>query len=109
MWRNQTLTQTRWKEHILPNLPYAFLFWLGDKAAECFRLSAGNDAVTKTMGMLANLGGLISHDPLPSFYMKDLFYGLAAAAAIRLAVYYRTITAKKFRNGVEYGSARWSA
>jgi len=101
------LTQTRWKEYILPNLPYAFLFWLGDKAAECFRLSAGNDAVTKTMGMIANLGGRISHDPLPSLYSKDLLYGLAAAAGIRLVVYYRTITAKKFRHGREYGSARW--
>lgn len=103
------MTQTRWKEYILPNLPYAFLFWLGDKAAECFRLSAGNDAVTKTMGMIANLGGRISHDPLPSLYPQDLLYGLIAAAAIRLIVYYKTITAKKFRNGVEYGSARWSA
>lgn len=102
------MTQTRrWKEYILPNLPYAFLFWLGDKAAECFRLSAGNDAVTKTMGMLANLGGLISHNPLPSLYPKDVLYGMAAAAGIRLVVYYRTITAKKFRHGREYGSARF--
>lgn len=101
------MTMTRWKEMLLPNLPYAFLFWLGDKAAECFRLSAGNDAVTKTMGMIANLGGRISHDPLPSLYPKDLLCGLIAAAAIRLIVYYKTITAKKFRNGVEYGSARW--
>lgn len=101
------MREMRWKEYILPNLPYAFLFWLGDKAAECFRLSAGNDAVTKTMGMIANLGGSISHDPLPSLYPKDLLCGLIAAAAIRLIVYYKTITAKKFRNGVEYGSARW--
>lgn len=101
------MTMTRWKEMLLPNLPYAFLFWLGDKAAECFRLSAGNDAVTKTMGMIANLGGCISHDPLPSLYPKDLLYGLIAAAGIRLVVYYRTITAKKFRHGREYGSARF--
>lgn len=101
------MREMRWKEYIMPNLPYAFLFWLGDKAAECFRLSAGNDAVTKTMGMIANLGGRISHDPLPSLYPKDLLCGLIAAAAIRLIVYYKTINAKKFRNGVEYGSARW--
>lgn len=106
MWRNQTLTMTRWKEIILPNLPYAFLFWLGDKAAECFRLSAGNDEVAKTMGMIANLGGHISQNPLPSLHPKDLLCGLAAAAGIRLIVCYRTVTAKKFRNGVEYGSAR---
>ncbi len=96
-----------WKEYIIPNLPYAFLFWLGDKAAACYRLSAGTDVVIKTMGMLSNLGGLISSDPLPSLHPKDMLYGLLGAAVIRLVVYYKTKNAKKYRNGVEYGSARW--
>lgn len=96
-----------WKEYIIPNLPYAFLFWLGDKAVACYRLSAGTDVVTKTMGMLSNLGGLISDDPLPSLHPKDLLYGLLGAVTIRLVVYYKTKNAKKYRNGVEYGSARW--
>ena len=96
-----------WKEYIIPNLPYAFLFWIGDKAAECYRLSAGGDELTKAMGMIANLGGRLSAHPFPSFHAKDMLWGLLTAAAIRLVVYYKAKTAKKYRNGVEYGSARW--
>ena len=95
-----------WKAYAIPNLPYLFLFWLSAKAAECYRLSAGTDVVTKTMGMLSNLGGLISSDPFPSLHPKDMLYGLMGAAAIRLAVCYKAKNAKKYRNGVEYGSAR---
>lgn len=101
------MSKIEWKEHIIPNLPYVFLFWIGDKAAECYRLSAGRDELTKAMGMIANLGGLISAHPFPSFHPKDILYGLLTAAVIRLVVYYKMKTAKKYRNGVEYGSARW--
>lgn len=101
------MSKIEWKEHIIPNLPYAFFFWIGDKAAECYRFSAGKDELTKAMEMIANLGGLISAHPLPSFHAKDMLYGLLTAVVIRLVVYYKMKTAKKYRNGVEYGSARW--
>lgn len=48
-------------------------------------------------------------NPLPSFFPKDLLIGAGCSAALRLAVYFKAKNAKKFRRGVEYGSARWSA
>ena len=95
------------KKLVLSLLPYVFLAWLFGKAAECYRLSAGADMVTKLMGAVSGLGDLLSANPLPSFHPRDLFFGLCAAAAIRAAVYLKGKNAKKYRHGVEYGSARW--
>ena len=44
---------------------------------------------------------------MPSFHPRDLLIGVAGGIALRLVVYYKAKTAKKFRQGVEYGSARW--
>lgn len=95
------------KKVVLSLLPYVFIAWLFGKGAECYRLSAGADMVTKLMGAVSGLGDLLSANPLPSFHPRDLLFGLCAAATIRAAVYIKGKNAKKYRHGVEYGSARW--
>lgn len=95
------------KKQVLSLLPYVFLAWLFGKGAACYRLSAGPDMVSKLMGAVSGLGEYLSSDPLPSLHPRDLLFGLCAAAAIRAAVYWKGKNAKKYRHGVEYGSARW--
>ncbi len=96
-----------YKKLVLTYFPYLIFLWLFDKAGECYRLAAGADMVTKLMGAISDLGTAISHNPLPSFHPRDLLVGLIGAAAIRFAVYWKGKNAKKYRHGVEYGSARW--
>lgn len=95
------------KKFIIRSLPYVFLFWLFSKTAGAYRLSAGKDMVSKMTGALAGLGTYISRNPLPAFNLHDLSAGILGAAAVRAAVYFKGKNAKKYRHGVEYGSARW--
>lgn len=95
------------KKYVIPRLPYVFLFWFFSKAAECYRLSAGRDMVTKAMTAVSGLGTAISLNPLPGLHPHDLLIGIIGAAAVRAVVYFRGKNAKKYRHGVEYGSARW--
>ena len=95
------------KKILLPNLPYVFIFWFFNRVAEGCRLAEGADMVTKAMGAVSGLGALISKNPLPSFYPRDLLLGAAGAVIIRAVVYFKAKNAKKYRHGVEYGSARW--
>ena len=84
-----------------------FLFWFFDRVGEGWRLAGGADVVEQAMGMVSRLGPLITRNPLPSFHPQDLLVGLIGAVAVRLAVYFKAQNAKKYRRGVEYGSARW--
>jgi len=95
------------KKLALTYFPYLIFFWLFDKAGECYRLAAGADMVTKLMATISDLGTEITRNPLPSLHPRDLLVGLVGAAAIRFAVYWKGKNAKKYRHGVEYGSARW--
>ena len=95
------------KKILLPNLPYVFIFWFFNRVAEGYRLAEGADMVAKAMGAVSGLGALISKNPLPSFYPRDLLLGAAGAVIIRAVVYFKAKNAKKYRHGVEYGSARW--
>ena len=95
------------KKFLILNFPYVFMFWFFDKVGEGYRLAAGADMVTKAMGAVSGLGEILSHNPLPSFHPQDLLVGLIGAACIRAAVYIKAKNAKKYRHGVEYGSARW--
>ncbi|MEY8523434.1 MAG: type IV secretory system conjugative DNA transfer family protein [Acetatifactor sp.] len=83
------------------------MFWFFSKIAEGYRLSAGADAVTKMMAAVSGLGATITENPLPGFHPRDLLIGVAGAAAVRAVVYFKGKNAKKYRHGVEYGSARW--
>ena len=95
------------KKFLILNFPYALMFWFFNRIGEGYRLAAGADMVAKGMGAISSLGAIISSNPLPSFHPQDLLVGLIGAACIRAAVYIKAKNAKKYRHGVEYGSARW--
>ena len=94
------------KKLVLMNLPYVLAGYFCDKVACLWRVSPGQDASAKMMEVMAGLEGLFSN-PLPSFYPRDLLVGVCCGVALRLVVYFKSKNAKKFRKGVEYGSARW--
>ena len=94
------------KKALLPNLPYLLFVWLFDKLCQAVRLSPGADASEKLLriaqGFTEAFASLwISLHPL------DLLLGVAGAVLVRLTVYLKAKNAKKYRRGVEYGSARW--
>lgn len=94
------------KKLILMNLPYILVGYFCDKIAWLWRVSPGSNASDKMMAAMNGLNDLFSN-PLPSFFPKDLLIGIMGGVALRLVVYFKAKNAKKFRQGVEYGSARW--
>ena len=100
------MKQVNVKKLILPNIPYVFIALLATKVSEAVRLAPGSDASTKLLNIMTGLNTAF-HSLVPSFHPIDLCMGVAAAIAIRLAVYIKGKNAKKFRKNLEYGSARW--
>lgn len=96
------------KKLVLPNLPYALFVYPVDKLVQAFRLAPGADISTKILGIGSGLSAAFSSLGL-SFYPTDLLIGIAGAVILRVAVYVRGKNAKKYRHGIEYGSARWGA
>ena len=94
------------KKLVLLNLPYIFAGYFCDKMAWLWRVSEGTNASDKMMAVMNRFDKLFAN-PLPSFHLRDLLIGVAGGIALRLVVYYKAKNAKKFRQGVEYGSARW--
>ena len=94
------------KKWILPNLPYLFFVYLFDKAAQAFRLAPSADLSGKILYLGKGFAAAFA-SAAPSFVLADLLIGLAGAALIRLIVYVKGRNAKKYRKGIEYGSARW--
>ena len=94
------------KKLVLLNLPYIFAGYFCDKVAWLWRASEGTNASDKMMAVMNRLDKLFAN-PLPSFHSRDLLIGVAGGIALRLVVYYKAKNVKKFRQGVEYGSARW--
>lgn len=95
------------KKYLVPNLPYVPIAWFFSKIAEGYRLCPAPDMLTKAMIALSGLGESITRNPFPSIHFFDLLIGLCGAAMVRLVIYFRSKNAKKYRHGVEYGSARW--
>ena len=94
------------KKMIIPNIPYLLFVWLFDKAAQAFRLSPGADLSEKLLALGTGFSAAFSN-AAPSLHPMDLFIGIAGAVLIRLIVYFKGKNAKKYRKGMEYGSARW--
>ena len=102
------MTPENVKKYVLPKLPYLMVFWFFSKIGEAYRLTPGNNVLTKIMGSLTGLNTAMSK-PLPSPDPFDLLVGLVGAAAIFCFVYFKKKNAKKWRKDIEYGSARWGA
>ena len=94
------------KKLVLLNLPYIFAGYFCDKVAWLWRVSEGTNVSDKMMAVMNRFDKLFAN-PLPSFHPRDLLIGVAGGIALRLVVYYKAKNAKKFRQSVEYGSARW--
>lgn len=94
------------KKLVLLNIPYILVGYFCDKVAWLWRVSPGNNASDKMMAVMNSFDTLFSN-PLTSFHPRDLMIGTGCGIALRLVVYYKAKNAKKFRQGVEYGSARW--
>ena len=87
-------------------LPYLLLGLIATNFGEAWRLAEGKELGDKIMAMMGTVP-LAFASPLPSLHPLDLLVGLCCGAGLRLAVYLRGKNAKKYRHGMEYGSARW--
>ena len=91
---------------VLMNLPYIVIFYVGNKLAWLYQYCVGNSMVERMMVLVLNFQLAFSRI-LPSMHKDELMVGLTAAVGVKLMVYLKGKNAKKFRQGVEYGSARW--
>ena len=102
----EKLQKIQVKRLVILNLPYFFIFYVADKGSWLYRHCLGENMVQRLGVMLVNFR-LAFLSWLPSIALQDLTVGVLVAGALKLVVYYRSKNAKKFRQGVEYGSARW--
>ena len=94
------------KKLILLNFPYIIAFYMVEKAAWLYRHCNGDSVVDRLMVLFMNFG-LAYKSVLPSFHPFDLMVGLVGAAVLKAVIYFKGKNAKKYRQGEEYGSARW--
>ena len=88
------------------SLPYVVIGLLATNLGEAWRLTTGKELGDKILSLMSTVPAAFAN-PLPSLHPFDLFVGLCCGAGIRLAVYLKGKNAKKYRHGMEYGSARW--
>jgi len=94
------------KRLLMMNFPYAIVFYLADKLAWLYRFCIG-ESVIERLGVLFLNFQMAFSNPIPSFHIFDVAVGMITAAVIKAMVYLKGKNAKKFRQGEEYGSARW--
>ena len=94
------------RKYLLPNLPYLFFVYLFDKLCQAVRLAPGPDASEKLLHIGQGFQTAFASSA-PSFHVLDICIGILGAVLVRLAVYVKGKNAKKYRKGIEYGSARW--
>ena len=94
------------KKQLLLNLPYFIAGLVCTNLGEAWRIAEGADMSEKLLGFLSALGAAFSN-PMPSLHPMDLLIGVCCGAGLRIAVYLKGKNAKKYRHGMEYGSARW--
>lgn len=96
------------KKQLIFNLPYLIFVYLFNKLYQGVRLAPGADASEKLLHIGQGFSSAFA-SAAPSFHPTDLLIGLAAAVIIRLVVYSKQKNAKKYRKGMEYGTARCGA
>lgn len=94
------------KKMVILNIPYVIFFYLSEKVAWLYRHCIG-DSIVEKLGVVFLNFNLAFQNPFPSFHIYDIAAGIICAVALKLFVYYKGKNAKKYRQGVEYGSARW--
>ena len=94
------------KKLLILNLPYLLMGLFATNFGEAWRLAQGANASEKFLSLFAVLPGALQSF-WPSLHPLDLLVGLCCGAGLRLAVYLKSKNAKKYRHGMEYGSARW--
>ena len=90
------------KKKLISNLPFLIFFWIFDKLSYTVRLSEENILISVVKGVSE-----LTKAPLLSFHFTDISVGIVGALAVKGILYLRSKNAKKFRKGIEYGSARW--
>ena len=94
------------KKKLIQTIPYLFVALYATKLGEAWRLAEGTDAPQKLLHITQGFSAAFQ-SPFPSFAVFDLLIGFTLAACFRLYTYAKSKDAKKYRKGVEYGSARW--
>ena len=94
------------KKLLILNLPYFIAGLVCTNLGEAWRIAEGADMSEKLLGFLSALGAAFSN-LMPSLHPLDLLIGVCCGAGLRLAVYLKGKNVKKYRHGMEYGSARW--
>ena len=97
---------TKTKKLLILNLPYVIAGMLATNIWEAWRLAEGADTSAKLFSFFAAMGVAFSN-PLPSFHLTDLVFGIICGSALKFAVWMKGRNAKKYRHGMEYGTARW--
>ena len=94
------------KQIALKCAPYVIFGYVLNKVLWLYGQQAGDNTLQNVLDTINGIGGAF-HNPLPSFLPRDLLVGVGCGLGFRMVVYYKAKNAKKFRQGVEYGSARW--
>jgi type IV secretion system protein VirD4 len=94
------------KKVIIKLLPFVMFFYLADKVGQAFRLANGTDISAKVLNLSSGFSAAFKN-PLPSFHPQDLLVGVIGAGLIAVSLQVKKANAKKYRRGMEYGSARW--
>ena len=97
---------TKTKKLLILNMPYVIAGMLATNIWKAWRLAEGADTSAKLFSFFAAMGVTFSN-PLPSLHLADLLFGVICGAALKLAVWMKGRNAKKYRHGMEYGTARW--
>ena len=94
------------KKLLILNLPFLFIWYFADKISWLYRMVDAKNAGMKIYGCMMYFKSAFKN-PLPSIHPVDMLVGVAVVVILKLALYMKSKNAKKFRQGEEYGSARW--
>ena len=100
------IRQINIKKLLLPNLPYIFIGYFVNQLVQAYRITNGANILEKIFKLSESINTVFKA-PLPSFNGIDLLSGIIGAVLIRFFVYQKSKNAKKYRKGIEYGSASW--
>ena len=105
-WLENFVSGMDMKKLLIASLPYILFGYLFNKLAWLYRMSMAEDVLGKLMEVMERFQEAFVY-PFPSFQQTDILTGIVAGGFLRMAVAIRGSNAKKFRHGMEYGSARW--